>query len=224
MVGVDGCRDGWVGVAPDADGPRAYVAPDLAGLIARAEQDGPVARVGVDIPIGLVETGWRDADLRAAAALGPRRASIFRTPVREALEATDHAAGVAISRTASGAGFSIQAWGLRAKVLEVDALVRAGEDRVYEVHPELSFATMAGHPAGHPKKTWPGQRERLALLDAAGIRLDALVGTTGTAAPDDVIDAAAAAWTARRLVEGTAVSFPDPPQRTPAGPAAAIWA
>ncbi|MGI3784567.1 MAG: DUF429 domain-containing protein [Janthinobacterium lividum] len=223
MLGVDGCRDGWVGVAPDADRPRAYVAPDLAALIRLAEQDGPVVRVGVDIPIGLADAGWRDADLLAAAALGARRASVFRTPVRTALEAPDHATGVAVSRAASGAGFSIQAWGLREKVLEVDRLVREGEGRVVEVHPELTFTAMAGHPARHPKKTWAGQQERVTLLEAAGLRLDALVGGTGTAGPDDVVDAAAAAWTAGRLAAGTAVSLPDPPQRTPDGLTAAIW-
>ena len=224
MLGVDGCRDGWVGVAPDPDAPRVYAAEDLAALVARAEADGPLVRVAVDIPVGLADTGWRAADALAAAALGPRRASIFRTPVRTALEAGDHPAGVAISRAASGAGFSVQAWGLRTKVLEVDALVRAGEDRVIEVHPELTFARMAGHPARHPKKTWAGQTERLALLAGAGIDLAHLVGDPGTAAPDDVVDAAAAAWTARRVVAGTAVSLPDPPEPLPYGLHAAIWA
>ena len=224
MLGVDGCRDGWVGAAPDADVPRAYVAPDLRGLVRRAEQDGPVARVGVDIPVGLAEEGWRAADTLVRAALGPRRASLFPTPVRAALQASDHASGVLISRTRSGAGFSIQAWGLREKILEVDELVRDGEDRVVEVHPELTFTTLAGHPARHGKKTWAGQRERLALLAGAGIHLATLVGDTGSAGPDDVVDAAAAAWTARRLLEGSAVSVPDPPEPLPYGLRAAIWA
>ena len=224
MLGVDGCRDGWVGVAPDADVPRAYVADDLRELIRRAEQDGALARIGVDIPIGLADAGWRAADALARTALGPRRASVFPTPVRAALEADDHATGVLLSREASGGGFSIQAWGLRTKVLEVDRLVQGGEERVFEVHPELSLTTMAGRPPRHPKKTWAGQRERLVLLEAAGIRLDALVGDTGTAAPDDVVDAAAAGWTARRLETGTAVSRPDPPEPVPYGLHAAIWA
>jgi len=224
VLGVDGCRDGWVGVAPDANVARAYVARDLAELIRRAEQDGPLTYVGVDIPVGLVDAGWRRADVLAAAALGARRASIFRTPVRAALEAPDHAAGVVLSRTASGSGFSIQAWALRTKVLEVDRLVRDGEERVHEVHPELSFTRMGGHPPRHPKKTWSGQHERLALLEAEGIRLGSLVGDTGTAGPDDVVDAAAAGWTARRLAQGLAVSLPDPPQPVPYGLHAAIWA
>ena len=224
MLGVDGCRDGWVGVALDgAAAPRAYAAPDLLRLVALAERDDPVDLVGVDIPIGLLDEGWREADRLAAALLGRRRSSIFVTPVRAALEAPDHAAGVAISRERSGGGFSIQAWGLRAKVLEVDALVRSGEDRVREVHPEVTFARLAGRPAQHPKKTWAGQQERLDLLADAGIDLGRLSGDTGGAAPDDVVDAAAVAWTARRLARGEAVSLPDPPQRVPYGLHAGIW-
>lgn len=228
VLGVDGCRDGWVGIAPDPDVLRAYVAEDLRTLIEGAEQDGPLVRIGVDIPIGLADAGWRTADTLVRAQLGPRRSSLFTTPVRAALEALDHAGGVAISRAASGGGFSIQAWGLRQKILEVDELVRRmvrhGDERVVEVHPELTFATMAGHPARHPKKTWAGQQERLALLDAAGLRLNTLVGVTGGAAPDDVVDAAAVAWTARRLAAGSAVSVPSAPQLLPHGLRAAIWA
>jgi predicted RNase H-like nuclease len=37
------------------------------------------------------------------------------------------------------------------------------------------------------------------------------LGAAGRAGADDVLDAAAVAWTASRLAAGTAVSFPDPP-------------
>ena len=223
MLGVDGCRAGWVGVALGPEGLGAYAAPDLSTLLARSDADGPVAVVGIDIPIGLVDVGWRRADRLAQGALGARRSSIFPTPVRAALEAPSHAAGVVVSRERSGAGFSIQAWGLGPKVLEVDRVVRDGERRVFEVHPEVTFTTMAGRPATHAKKTWDGQRERLALLAAAGIDLALLVGETGTAAPDDVVDAAACAWTASRIALGTAGSLPDPPETVPHGLRAAIW-
>jgi predicted RNase H-like nuclease len=104
----------------------------------------------------------------------------------------------------------------------VDALVRAGEDRVLEVHPELTFTAMTGRPPVHGKKTWAGQRERLGLLADQGLRLDELAGDPGRAAPD-VVDAAAVAWTARRRQAGTARPVPDPPERV-AGRDWAIWA
>ena len=52
MLGVDGCRDGWVGVAPDADVLRAYVAPDLATL---AEPQPAVEHDDDGVAVG----GWR---------------------------------------------------------------------------------------------------------------------------------------------------------------------
>jgi len=44
------------------------------------------------------------------------------------------------------------------------------------------------------------------------------------AAVDDVLDAAVAAWSARRYAEGTATALPAPPEVFDDGPAAAIWA
>lgn len=43
------------------------------------------------------------------------------------------------------------------------------------------------------------------------------------AAVDDVLDAAAMAWTARRILEQTAASLPDPPEVFSDGWPAAIW-
>lgn len=41
---------------------------------------------------------------------------------------------------------------------------------------------------------------------------------------DDVLDAAAALWTARRYADGTALSYPEAPEDSGEGPTAAIWA
>ena len=193
-------------------------------MIAAAERDGPVGHLGVDIPVGLADDGPRQADLLARARLGRRRSSLFLTPVRQALELPDYADAVALNRARTGQGLSRQAFGLRSKVLEVDAFVRSGGRRVHEVHPELSFATLAGAPLVHGKKTWSGAVARCRLLAAAGIVLDADLGPLpGRAGVDDVLDAGAAAWTALRIRDGTAESLPDPPELLPEGIAAAIW-
>lgn len=224
MLGVDGCPDGWVAVAPDEDRARVYTAPTLAEVLTAAEQDGPLVCVGVDIPIGLPEDGPRQADLLARARLGPRRSSLFLTPVRDALALPDYAAAVALQRERTGQGFSRQAFGLRTKVLEVDAFLRAGGRPVVEVHPELSFATLAGAPLRAGKKTWAGAVQRQQLLAAAGIALDVDLGPApGRAGVDDVLDAGAAAWTARRVRDGRAESLPDPPERLADGTDCAIW-
>jgi predicted RNase H-like nuclease len=209
---------------------RAYVGATIGALLQQADADprapGPVVVVGVDMPIGLPDDGARQADRQAAADLGARRSSVFLTPVRAALEAATHAEAVIVNRAATGAGVSIQAYGLRHKILEVDGWLRSGTyaGTVLEVHPELSFAALAGRTLATRKLTWAGAYERRRLLAAAGIDLDDDFGPAGAAAGvDDLLDAAAAAWSAARYARGDAVSRPDPPERFGDGLATAIW-
>ncbi len=92
------------------------------------------------------------------------------------------------------------------------------------MHPELSFATLAGAPMRHGKKTWAGAVERRRRLATAGITIDGDLGPDpGRAGVDDVLDAGAAAWTMLRWAAGTARSLPDPPEPMPDGVACAIW-
>jgi predicted RNase H-like nuclease len=82
------------------------------------------------------------------------------------------------------------------------------------VHPELSFQALAGGtPLSHAKKTWRGQHLRRALLADAGIALPDELGEADRIAADDVLDAAAAAWSARRIALGTAERLPRTPER-----------
>jgi predicted RNase H-like nuclease len=228
VLGVDACPGGWVGLAWGG-GERlwAYHAATVAALVEACRADGPVALVGVDIPIGLSDTGTRDADVAVRGRLGVRRSSVFEAPVRAALQAPDHATAVAVNRAATGRGISVQAYGLRHRVMEVDGWLRAevAGDRpaVYEVHPELSFARMAGHPLPDGKRTWAGAERRRMLLVREGLFVADLGEAGRRAHVDDVLDAAAATWTAGRILTGDAESLPDPPQLTPDGLAAAIW-
>ncbi len=71
----------------------------------------------------------------------------------------------------------------------------------------MSFATLAGTHLQHPKRTWNGLMERRRLLAAAGIELPAdLPGCDAGA--DDVLDAAAVAWTAARKARGRGADAP----------------
>ena len=54
------------------------------------------------------------------------------------------------------------------------------------------------------KKTWAGQMVRRRLLERHGIELPDDLGPVGVVPPDDVIDAAAAAWSAARIASGKA--------------------
>ena len=223
VVGIDACTAGWVAVVlrpgTAADGVFGATLSEIAAQVPAAQG------FGVDIPIGLPTTGERPADLAARAALGPRRSSLFMTPVREALTATTHASATQKARELTGKGISRQAYGLAPKILEAEAWVAALQVPVWEVHPELSFTTLLGHPARASKKAWSGMRERLDALHSAGIELGELPGAGDRAATDDVVDAAVVAWSVQRLVSGKGVPYPDPPEMDAVtGRAIAIWA
>lgn len=221
VLGVDGCKKGWIGISNDLRGYFGKTIDELAGA---ADTDGLVDVIAVDIPIGLPEVGPRAADALARHLVGPRHPSVFSTPIRAALEAPTHKEGSAAARAATGKGITIQAYGLGPKILEVDAWVRHADRTVIEVHPEVCFAVMAARSLVHAKTTWAGIEERRTLLKSAGF-LPVNIGEVGArAAVDDVLDAAAAAWTASRYVSGSAVSHPSPPEVFHDGPTGAIWA
>jgi predicted RNase H-like nuclease len=93
-----------------------------------------------------------------------------------------------------------------------------------EAHPELSFAELAGAPLAVRKSTWAGAEMRRTLLARAGITLTGDLGLAGEqAGVDDVLDAAAAAWTAWRVSQGSARCLPDPPETFSDGLPSAIW-
>ncbi|MFC5744483.1 DUF429 domain-containing protein [Actinomadura rugatobispora] len=227
VLGVDACRNGWLGIVLGGGAPAAHHARAIGDLVAAAAGRAPLDVVAIDIPIGLPDTGRRQADLRAREAARPRWQSVFMTPVRQALAAPDLASANARSREINGTGISAQAYALRTGILQVDAWVRETRLRVAEAHPEVSFARMAelsGRPPVAGKKSWAGAHQRMALLAAHGITLPADLGGPGAAAGvDDVLDAAAAAWTARRIARGDAECMPDPPEVFSDGLPCAIW-
>lgn len=222
VLGVDACKAGWVGIRLDAEEPvRAFCAPTVEALV---ELAGRPSVVAVDIPIGLASTGRRVADGLARAVVGSRSSSVFTTPPRAVLAAATHAEAAALCRQLGGFGVSQQAFALGPKILEVDAWVERSDATVIEVHPEVSFATLAGEPLRDAKSTWAGFDRRRRLLARAGIVVDGDLGLGGRrVGPDDVLDAAVAAWSAERYARGAAISFPDPPELL--GDAlVAIWA
>lgn len=225
MLGVDACKTGWVGIALSQEALGAYAAAEISDLVEHADSDGPLSVIAIDIPIGLPDTGRRQADLLVRNAVGPRWASVFITPVRPALETDDYPSAVALSLHLTDKGISRQAFGLRAKSRQVDRWIRPTRHRVMEIHPELSFAHLAGQPLANPKSTWARIAQRKQLLTGAGIALPEDLGPAGERADaGDVLDAAAAAWAAMRVIQGQARPYPDPPELFSDGLASAIWA
>jgi predicted RNase H-like nuclease len=225
VLGADACPVGWVGVVLSGGRVRAVVHAEIGGLVATASGGAPLDAIAIDIPIGLADSGPRQADLLARKAAGPRHASVFLTPVRAALAADTYAAALSASRELTGSGISSQAYRLRAKILQVDRWRQETlTSPVVEAHPELSFAAMAGAPLRDSKSTWAGAVRRRQLLADRGIELDGDLGLSGLrVGVDDVLDAAAVAWTARRVADGSALRLPSEPERVSDGVDCAIW-
>lgn len=215
VTGIDGYPRGWVAARldPEASSPAVLWAAcevsDIASLL------HPDDVIGIDMPIGLADRGWRACDHQARAALGRAGSRVFLTPPRAVLAlglGAPNADVQQLSRKLTGQGTSRQAMGLAERILALDAeLDRSPGLRtgiVIEVHPELSFAEMAGRPLAS-KKTAVGVGERLQALatwlpDPAA----ALAGVPHDVPVEDALDALACAWTAQRWRSGAARTLP----------------
>lgn len=192
------------------------------------------AAVGVDVPIGLLDgaiPGGRACDREARGRLGAGRgSSVFSPPTRPALAAADYPAALAANRASSeyGLGLSKQCYNIFPKIREVDALMTPHRQRrVREVHPELCFIALNGGqmlPDG--KKTETGRAVRSRLLVENGFPEAAQAVARArefTAAPDDVLDAFAACWTAARIADGEAERLPRRPEKDGKGLRMEMW-
>lgn len=198
--------------------------------VLRAFPDAAV--YAVDIPIGYPVRGTRLADATARLALGSTRGrSIFdAVPPRylklehyedvQAAVEQDRAKNVEVPCP------SRQAWGLKKKMLEANRAA-AGDRRIYEVHPEVSFWAMRGNkPVDESKRTWSGFWVRRRLLQRENILIPDTIENGELAGIDDVLDAAACAWSAQRIARGKdAGQFPPKGQEQPDenGRPVAIW-
>ncbi|MDZ5660261.1 DUF429 domain-containing protein [Nocardioides sp. S-58] len=227
VLGVDACPGGWVGVVLDVDRRASvFVGRTIAELVALVREQHAVSVVAIDIPIGLPDTGGRQADAEARRVLVGKSSSLFSTPVRAALEAATYEEGRAANLAATDGRTSVsaQAYALREKVLQVDAWVRSRPGvEVVEVHPEVSFARMAGAPVLARKKDADGVRARREALAAHGIVAPPWFRGAGFG-EDDLLDACAAAWSAVRHSLGVSESFPATPEVFSDGIPAAIRA
>src|SRR6202000_2913188 len=104
VTGVDGCAGGWVAVTLSAGGAvtGVTVAAALAGF-------SLVCVPGIDMPLGLLGTGWREADRLARRALGRRGVTVFAIPPRPVWECESYAEASRASRDLTGQDLPVAA-------------------------------------------------------------------------------------------------------------------
>lgn len=211
VLGVDGCRSGWVGVRWDGS-CDVLVAPTIVELVDAAR---PLDAIAIDIPIELPVDVPREAERLARRLLPGRASTIFNAPARSVLDCADYPEANAANRSSLGLGLSKQTWYLVPKIRDVHEWLASPRPPlpsvpVVEAHPEVCFAAMNGGVLVDGKTTVAGESLRRSLLLAHG--LDVVAERQRGVAVDDVLDAAATAWTARRLADGLAERLPPEPR------------
>ena len=225
LVGVDGCRAGWITVARHAADrhPQVQVFSRFAELVA---EFGATATIAVDMPIGLPDriagTG-RGPEQAIRPHLGARRSSVFSIPARAAVEAATYREACDLAQLHSDPPRKVskQAFFLFGKILEIDHLLQADiglRQRIIECHPEFSFCRLNNMvPMAAPKKIRgavnpAGIAERMELLAAHGIDREFFAkGPPRGAAMDDLIDASVNLLVAGRHAQGLTETFPASP-------------
>jgi predicted RNase H-like nuclease len=216
VAGADVWKGKWVVVVLDVGHfSRAFVASSISDAVS---QLADCVAIGVDMPIGLPTGGEsRPADSEARIFVGPRRSSVFSTPPAELMNCRSVAEANTLTKSNGWPGISAQAFSLKKQILAVQPLAEADE-RIWEVHPEVSFAEANGGPLEWSKTSWNGAGLRLRILERMGVTVPRDLGPTGAAEVADVLDAAIAAWSANRIAHGLALSSPPDSRRV-----GAIW-
>jgi hypothetical protein len=112
---------------------------------------------GIDMPLGLLGAGWREADRLARRALGRRGVTVFAIPPRPVWECESYAEASRACRDLTGKGFSVQAWGLRRKIAEADAYRRRASSAV---PPVRLYAPHRRRPGSGSHQPCPAGRRR----------------------------------------------------------------
>jgi len=216
IAGIDGAKNKtWIAILQDLESGRVWAdsVEDLAELL--LPPNAPILSA-IDIPIGLSESGSRACDVQARAMLKPRGSCVFPAPLRAAVKSPTRAHADAISRSIQGKGVPAQAFGIYPRIDQVDELLTANprlQSRVFEIHPELCFATWNRSPLHAPKKSSEGREMRKALVSAhfGASAFDQCRSQCprNKVADDDILDAFAALWTAQRIHTGTAKRIPE---------------
>jgi len=221
FVGADGCKAGWFAILLTEDNDwKVDVFLDVSSLWNKYNS---ALVILLDIPIGLRERGPEErlCDIEARKLLGPkRRSSVFRAPCRQAISAKTYEEASNINKQMTGRRLSLQTWNIIPKIRKVDILLSSDEfarSRVREIHPEICFWALAGHPMKHSKKKREGLLERTQVLQSIYPRTDDIIKDALSryrrkdVARDDILDALSAAVTAMVGVQGL-VSIPKAPE------------
>ncbi|QJD80563.1 DUF429 domain-containing protein [Spirosoma rhododendri] len=193
-LGIDGCRGGWIVAMIDEDKTLSYLF--VSSLDDLPEM--PIRLALIDMPLEFADHAYRPCEVAAQKLLGPKkRSSVFLTPHRSAVYATDYAEANRMNRLHLGNGLSIQSWNICPKIKEAARFIATRTDLpLVEAHPELCFYFLNNRQPLLSKKALPaGTADRLTLIAAQAADYPAVIANTMRVTkrkdvkPDDIIDA-----------------------------------
>jgi predicted RNase H-like nuclease len=214
-VGLDWASKGWFGVVLADDGN--WTTDLFPSIWSVWKEYSDADRILVDSPIGLPTDGRRACDVQAKNRLDSQQRSVFYTPTRAAVYEQNLDDAKQINEREAGFSIQNQAWSVVSRIRELDEFLDmypGARDRVSETHPEVCFYALNGRtPVTESKQTASGLERRRDLLteeyaDARAIYEQSVSRYTEpdyaptVSGVDDILDALAAAVTARRDADG----------------------
>ena len=221
ILGIDGSKNGWVGVKQNAKREDFSEIIFKEKLIDFLSTD--IELIIIDMPVGLdknIRQGGRLVDKEARKKLLKRKSSIFNAPIRDVLKAKSYDEANTISKS-KGLGISKQSWNLVPKINELDQILQIKiRPQIYESHPELCFQTMNDGELKFSKKEKLGIKERRNILTKNGFDkkfLDRNLKKNKNFHSDDFLDACALSWTAKRIMNEKNINLPEDPKKDELG-------
>ena len=170
------------------------------------------------MPVVLSDFIPREADQLARKLLSKKASSVFTAPTPEMLEQPNYERASYVSKRLFGKSMSLQSWYLFPKIKDVQTIIHDAHINLYEIHPELSFRAMNHEEVIlESKKSKEGFEIRNALLrrhfesfDFESIRN---LYPRKDVMDNDILDAMAVLWSARRIKANEASFLPKIPEK-----------
>lgn len=218
ILGIDGCKTGWFTVWQDNDGVIQSSIFSTLNDLKDFFSNHTHLILGIDMPVVLSEFIPREADQLARKLLSKKASSIFTAPTPEMLAQPNYEKASSVSKRLFGKSMSLQSWYLFPKIKDVQTIIHDAYINIYEIHPELSFRAMNNEEVIlESKKSKEGFEIRNSLLriefksfDFESIRN---LYPKKDVMDNDILDAMAVLWSAKRIQSKEAFFLPKIPER-----------